>query len=107
MFAATGATLSDPRGTLLFKFIAWQKYDPQNSYAFVTGACIHPVTGSTGGFAGARGVIAMKDTPHPDGSVTTSYLGLLTIPSGVSTTSRGGRSDRSLLSVSPRVTCGS
>ena len=59
--------------SLLFKFIAWQKYDPQNSYAFVTGACIHPVTGSSGGFAGARGVIAMKDTPHPDGSVTTSY----------------------------------
>ena len=83
--------------SLLFKFIAWQKYDPQNSYAFVTGACIHPVTGSSGGFAGARGVIAMKDTPHPDGSVTTSYQGLLTIPTVVSTKSRDGGRDRSLL----------
>ncbi len=63
-----------------FKFIAWQKYDPQNEYAFVTGACIHPVTGGTDGFKGAHGVIAMKDTPQSDGSVTTSYVGVLTIP---------------------------
>jgi hypothetical protein len=102
-----GCDLSDPHGTLLFKFVAWQKYDPQNSYAFVTGACIHPVTGATGGFEGARGVIAMKDTPHADGSVTTSYLGVLAIPSATSAKSRDGGRSRSLLSVSPRVTCGS
>ena len=85
-----GCDRSDPSGTMTFKFKAWQKYDPQNGYAFVTGACIHPVTGGSGGFKGASGVIAMKDTPQPDGSITTSYVGVLTIPSGMTTKSTAG-----------------
>ena len=89
-----------------FKFIAWQKYDPQNEYAFVTGACIHPVTGGTGGFKGARGVIAMKDTPQSDGTVTTSYVGCShdSVRPVDEVDGRGG--NRSLQASTPRVTCG-
>ena len=101
-----GCDASDPSGTMSFKFIAWQKYDPQNEYAFVTGACIHPVTSGTGGFKGAHGVIGMKDTPQADGSVTTSYVGALTIPSGQSIKSTGAGRSRSLQASTPRVTCG-
>ena len=74
-----GCDASDAQGTLSFKFVAWQKLDPQNGYAFVSGACIHPVTGGTGGLSGARGVITMKDTLQADGSVSTTYRGLSTI----------------------------
>jgi hypothetical protein len=101
-----GCDASDPSGTMSFKFIAWQKYDPQNGYAFVTGACIHPVTAGTAGFKDSHGVIAMKDTPHADGSVTTNYVGVLTIPSGPSIKSTAGGGNRSLQASTPRVTCG-
>lgn len=101
-----GCDTADPSGTMSFNFIAWQKYDPQNEYAFVTGACIHPVTGGTGGFKGAHGVIAMKDTPQSDGSVTTTYVGALTIPSGLSLKSAAAGGNRSLQAATPRVTCG-
>jgi hypothetical protein len=40
----------------------------------VSGTCTHPVTGGTGAFAGARGVIAMVDTPTARG-VSMSYVG--------------------------------
>lgn len=85
-----GCDRTDPQGTMSFKFTAWQKYDPRSGYAFVTGACIHPVTGGTDGFRGARGVITMKDTLQSDSTVSTSYSGVLTIPAGVSTKSTGG-----------------
>jgi hypothetical protein len=102
-----GCDPSDPYGTMFFKFTAWQKYDTQTG-AFLTGACIHPVTGATGGFEGARGVIGMKDTLNADGSVSTSYRGVLNIPSSrVWTKSVSGARDRSLASVSLQPTCGS
>ena len=101
-----GCDRSDPYGTMTFKFKAWQQYDPQNG-AFLTGACIHPVTGGSGGFSGASGIIAMKDTPQPDGSIRTGYVGVLTIPSGMTTTSTAGSGTRSLqAAAAPRVTCG-
>jgi hypothetical protein len=97
----------DPHGTLSLTFKAWQQYDPQTG-AFISGGCIHPVTGGTGGFERARGVIGMKDTPNADGTVSTTYRGLLSIPSsGVWTKSVGGARDRSLASVSLQPTCGS
>jgi hypothetical protein len=102
-----GCDASDPSGTMSFTFRAWQQYDPQNGYAFVTGACIHPVTGGTDGFRGASGVIAMKDTLRPDGSVTTGYFGVLTIPSGSTTKSATAEETRLLQAAAPRVTCGS
>ena len=101
-----GCDASDPAGTMSFRFTAWQKYDPLNGYSFVTGACIHPVTGGTAGFRGAHGVIAMKDTPHADGTVSTSYAGVLDIPAGPSTKSVAGASRAMQATTAPRVTCG-
>ncbi len=99
-----GCDSSDLQGAMFFKFAAWQQYDPQ-TFAFKSGGCIHPVTGATGDFQGARGVIVMKDTPQPDGSISTSYWGVLTIPSGMATKSTGGQS-RSIASAGLRTTCG-
>ncbi len=45
--------------------------------ALLFGACVHPVTGGTEDFANAQGTITMKDTPKPDGSVVTTYVGKL------------------------------
>jgi hypothetical protein len=54
-------------------------YDPPTSQNLVWGACLHPVTGGTGAFANARGVITMVDTPTSHG-VRTEYIGNLTVP---------------------------
>ena len=69
----------EPTGTMGFTFIYWATFDPK-SQALVRGACVHPVSGATGGFAGAKGVLFMKDTPAGK-DVRTTYTGTLTIPS--------------------------
>jgi hypothetical protein len=66
----------DPSGTLNFRFRYWALFDADGG--LVWGTCTHPVTGGTGDFAGAKGVIAMVDTPTEQG-VTTSYIGNLTL----------------------------
>jgi hypothetical protein len=66
----------DPSGTLRFRLRYWAQFDPQG--ALVWGTCTHPVTGGTGAFAGAAGVIAMVDTSTAQG-VSTSYIGNLTL----------------------------
>jgi hypothetical protein len=63
---------------------------------------MHPVTGGTGAFAGARGVIVMADTPTANG-VSTSYIGNLTLAGG-GARSRGGRAHAAAASV--RRSCG-
>ena len=94
---------SDPSGTMSFSFVAWQQY---GATGLVSGGCIHPVTGATAGFKGAHGVIGMKDTPQADGSVITTYFGVLTIPSGPSIKSTAGAGTRALQASTPRATCG-
>jgi hypothetical protein len=79
-----GSCKGDPSGKLRFSFRYWAQYDDQG--ALVWGACMHPITGGTGAFAGATGVLAMVDTPLPAG-VTTSYIGHVTLKG-----SRGARS---------------
>jgi len=55
---------AEPDGTMTFTFTySWS--------ASGNGRCHHPITGGTGGFAGATGVITMKDRPTPTGLVTT------------------------------------
>lgn len=71
-----GSCNGDPSGTLAFKFKYWAQFDPQG--ALVWGTCSHPITGGTGAFAGATGVLAMVDTPTPQG-VSTSYIGNVTL----------------------------
>ena len=68
----------DPTGTLRFSFIYWATFDPKTD-ALVRGDCVHPVTGGTGGFAKAKGVIHMIDTPAGSG-VKTTYTGSLLLP---------------------------
>jgi hypothetical protein len=71
-----GKCKGDPSGTLNFRFRYWALFDAAGG--LVWGTCTHPVTGGTGAFAGATGVVAMVDTPTPEG-VSTSYIGNLTL----------------------------
>jgi hypothetical protein len=71
-----GSCKGDPSGTLQFKFKYWAQFDAQGG--LVWGTCTHPITGGTGAFAGATGVLAMVDTPTPQG-VSTSYIGNVTL----------------------------
>jgi hypothetical protein len=65
---------TDPAGTLKFTFMYWASFDAKG--ALVKGQCVHPVTGGTGAFAGAKGLIVMHDRPTKKGVVTT-YAGTL------------------------------
>jgi hypothetical protein len=68
----------DPSGTLSFTFEYWGLYGSADPASLVWGACWHPIVSGTGGFAGARGVIQMVDTPTPKG-VKTAYIGNVTL----------------------------
>jgi len=97
-----GSCKGDPSGTLRFTIDYSALFDPPGSQNLVWGACLHPVTGGTGAFAGARGVIVMADTPTPNG-VSTSYIGNLTLAGGKGE-GRSGRAHASAASV--RHSCG-
>jgi hypothetical protein len=80
-----GSCAGDPSGTLDFTFRYWARFDGD---ALVWGACWHPVTGGTGAFTGAQGVLTMTDTPVGGGNVRTDYIGSITLRKGSSRTSR-------------------
>jgi hypothetical protein len=65
----------DPSGTLTFSFRYWASYTAGGALNW--GACWHPITGGTGSFAGATGVLTMVDTPTAAGGTdaTTAYIG--------------------------------
>ena len=67
---------AEPAGTINFTYTAWFSFNPSTK-AFVRGQCLHPVTGGTGAFAEARGVVTMVDTPVGK-TIQTTYKGLLT-----------------------------
>ena len=62
-------------GAITFSFTYWANYD-RTTGAFLHGQCVHPVTGGSGGFAGASGLLLMNDTVHGD-TVVTTYKGQL------------------------------
>jgi hypothetical protein len=72
---------SDPTGTLSFSFTYEALFASADPASLVWGSCRHPIVSGTGGFAGAKGVIAMVDTPI-GGGVSTSYIGNVTLGSG-------------------------
>jgi hypothetical protein len=74
-----GSCKGDPSGKLRFTFKYWAQFD--STGALVWGSCVHPITGGTGAFANARGVLAMVDTPTAQG-VSTSYIGHVTLGGG-------------------------
>jgi hypothetical protein len=80
-----GSCANDPSGTLDFTFRYWAQF---NGDALIWGACWHPVSGGTGAFKGAQGVLTMTDTPVGDGNVRTDYIGSITLRKGSSRTSR-------------------
>ncbi len=97
-----GSCKGDPSGTMRFTIDYSALFDPAGSQNLVWGACLHPVMGGTGAFAGARGVLVMADTPTANG-VSTSYIGNLTF-AGDKGQSRSGRARASAASA-PR-SCG-
>jgi hypothetical protein len=65
----------DPSGSLYLTFTYSGKFDPV-TFALLHGRCHHPITGGTGGLAGATGVIQMSDDPETG---CTYYRGHLTL----------------------------
>jgi hypothetical protein len=63
----------EPAGTLRFTFMYWASFDA-TSGALLQGNCVHPITGGSGSFRKASGVIFMEDKPTATGVVTT-YTG--------------------------------
>jgi hypothetical protein len=94
----------EPAGTIRFSFVYWATYDPKTK-ALVKGQCVHPVLGGTGAFAGAKGVIHMKDTPTAGGTRTT-YSGTL-LYSRAATASTASAATRDLAGRGARGACGS
>jgi hypothetical protein len=93
----------EPSGTLRFTFIYWATLDPKTE-KLVKGQCVHPVTGGTGAFAKAKGVIHMVDRPTASG-VRTTYTGTLEYGAANARSAHAAPS-RSLAS-STRRSCGS
>jgi hypothetical protein len=94
----------EPAGTIRFSFVYWATYDPKTK-ALVKGQCVHPVLGGTGAFAGAKGVIHMKDKPAAGGTRTT-YSGTL-LYRGAATASTASVATRDLAGRGARGACGS
>ena len=66
----------DDRGELHLAFIYWASFDLDGG--LLRGQCVHPVTGGSGAFAGARGVLHMVDRPVGD-EVRTRYRGKIVL----------------------------
>jgi hypothetical protein len=74
-----GCGTGDPKGTLSFTFTYEALFASPDPASLVWGSCRHPIASGTGGFTGAKGVLAMVDTPTPTG-VQTAYIGNITLP---------------------------
>jgi hypothetical protein len=73
----------EPKGTLRFAARFWGELNPTTQKE-IRGGCFHQVTSGTGGFAGAKGVIAMTDTPSGADTKTT-YRGELQVTATAAT----------------------
>jgi hypothetical protein len=84
----------EPSGTLSFNFDTWVKsVPPYDEDSEVWGSCYHPITGGTGDFKGADGVLTMVDTPTPQG-VHTRWQAVLILPDVAQASARGARAHR-------------
>lgn len=90
---------TETAGTLDLAFVYWGELDPA-TFALRSAQCVHPITGGTGGFAGAQGTITMKDTPRRDGSVLTTYVGKIKLGSVV-VARKGAANARAMTSAAP------
>jgi hypothetical protein len=67
----------EPSGELRFDYIQWVTFDPSTG-ALIEGNCVHPITGGSGSFKGARGIVTMHDVPA-NGGVRTTYRGTVVL----------------------------
>jgi hypothetical protein len=89
-----GSCYKEPSGTLSFSYEAWIKsLPPYNEDSEVWGACYHPITGGTGAFTGADGVLTMVDAPTPHG-IHTRWQAVLTLPNAAQASARSAHSQR-------------
>jgi hypothetical protein len=84
-----GCGRRDPNGTLTFSLTYEALFASPDPSSLVWGSCRHPIVAGTGGFARAKGVVAMVDTPTRSG-VRTDYIGNVTLP-GTAGRDRGAR----------------
>jgi len=75
--------MEEPAGTLTFSYTYWASFK-NGGKTLVRGACVHPILSGTKGFAGAKGVLFMKDTPAAGGPRTT-YTGTLDLERALAT----------------------
>lgn len=93
-----GSCAGDPSGRLDFSFLYWGSFGADDSLNW--GACYHPITGGTGAFRGATGVLVFADTPVGAG-VLTRYTGSVTIERG-----QGARARKTASASAARQGCG-
>jgi len=85
------ACRNEPTGSMTFDYVSWIKFDPAllpDVFKELAGGCVHPVTGGSGAFAGARGLLTMRDRPVGD-AIETTYRGtvrLASLPSAAAAT---------------------
>ena len=61
----------EPSGALGFDYALWKQYDPDLGW-LIKGKCLHSITGGSGDFTGARGVLLMYRGPVGPGEVVNS-----------------------------------
>ena len=66
---------SDPSGTLNFKFTFTGQAEAAPPFNEIRGRCHHPITGGTGAFEGATGVLNFKDDVTNPAFVLSPYKG--------------------------------
>jgi hypothetical protein len=67
----------EPSGELRFDYVQWTTFDPSTG-ALIEGNCVHPITGGSDSFQGARGLVTMHDV-LVDGDVRTTYEGTVVL----------------------------
>ena len=105
---------NEPGGKLRFNFIYWASFNPKTG-ALIEGDCTHPITGGTGSFRGARGLLTMHDV-LVKGRVRTTYEGTVVLhavtsgaktadPSAVKAAESADRSPAAAASPARSVSC--
>jgi hypothetical protein len=92
----------DAAGAMSFAYLYWASFDHDGN--LIRGQCVHPVTGGTRAFAGARGVLRMFDTPTGD-AVRTTYRGRLVLGDGPARAAATSRSVASRSGATHRLAC--
>jgi large exoprotein involved in heme utilization and adhesion len=81
----------EPSGSMTFTYALWIKFDPAllpDVFSELAGGCVHPVTGGSGAFAGASGLLTMRDRPVGD-EIETTYRGNLALGSRANVSATG------------------